>query len=243
MNKIPELWSYSQYSSLAKCPKHFELRYLKEEKPDYLSSDLEFGTALHEAVAACLHDQEASLIFEFLWLQAKEKNLEYSRFGWEQLNSMGLKFIDKFNRLHKKKYTEIIANEKRLYSKKYWIEGTPDYVGFYDGKKAIRDFKTSGYRYESDKKHCALQLNLYALLAIDQLGFTPETLGYTVFCKGTESIQDLTWEFDKEEALRQLEDIETVIDLSPINVGLFPKNLNSCLYPKKCEFFSKCHGG
>lgn len=241
-------WSYSHYSLALQCLRKY--RYVVVEKivaegPD--SSDLIFGSALHSALNACLTGEDGLATFQLYWLSYKDKDVEYGRFNWEQLASLGAEFIRKFVKFHAGKYQLEFA-EKRLYGsyKGINLEGALDYYGIYQGRASVRDFKTSSRNYESGKEQCALQLYLYAYLYRTNFpGSKIETLGYTVFNKGTGSIQDLTWDFDVVkmfEALDQMVAYANVWDLDG-GVAQHPKNYNSCRdYNRKCPYFDKCHG-
>jgi hypothetical protein len=238
-------WSYSIYSAFARCPRLGKLLYVDNvEEPGPESGDLLFGTCLHSAINAILSGEEGGEVFQIYWDTYKEKEIDYGRFKWEELKNLGNGFCSKFTRLHSKKYT-VEQAESRLYGsyRGVRLEGTPDFIGVYDGKKSLRDFKTSGYNYQPEKKLIALQLNLYAYLAYVSTGFLPETLGYTVFCKGTGSIQDQTWDFNMKTMYAQLDEMMDHIELLSKPEGKFPKNVGACLYPRKCGMFDVCHGG
>lgn len=241
-------WSYSQYSAAVKCLRYYKLVYIDRIVPDVpYSGDLAFGSALHSAINSILTGDSGSDIFNIYWDTYKEKEMEWGRFKWAELRELGLNFLSKFGRLHAKKY-EIKSAEVRMYGeyKGIQLEGTADFIGTYDGKLSLRDFKTSGYQYPKDKQYTALQLNLYAHLS-EANGFGyPESLGYTVFNKGTGSIQDLTWAFNKAVMFEHLDNMVTYIetmerDDSPAGIVSWPKNPNACqLGSIKCNMFDIC---
>ncbi len=207
------------------------------------SGDMAFGSALHSAVNGALTGQNGEELFDLYWSTYDLKEVAYGRFKWAELKELGLNFISKFSRLHAKKY-EVTHAEKRLYSeyKGIRLEGTPDFIGMYQGKRSLRDFKTSGYNYDKEKQDLALQLYLYAYLAIQCEGFTPETLGYDVFNKGTGSIQTMTWDFDEAKMYDMLDNM--VAYCKQIDaVTEHPKNPNGCMFGKsKCGMYEVCWG-
>lgn len=246
-------WSYSGYSTAVQCLRKYKYAYVDKivpEGPD--SGDLLFGSALHSAINACLTGQDGSATFEIYWNSYRDKEIEYGRFRWDDLAQIGSGFIRKFFKYHAPKY-ELKFAEKRLFAnyKGVKFEGTPDFYGNYSGRTSLRDFKTSGRNYEPAKATCALQLYLYAYLLLQNgVCETPlQSLGYTVFNKGTGSIQDLTWDFHEKDMYKALEDLVSYCKgIDSHNSGLvkgdwYPRNLNACLdYSRKCPYFSKCHG-
>lgn len=238
-------WSYSAFSSAVKCLQHFKYCYIDGIDAGSLrSGDLVFGSALHSATnSAICSSEDASSVFMIYWDSIQSQLIEYGRFQHEELKELGLNFISKFERSHKKHY-EVKSAEVRMYAEYRGIklEGTADFIGLYKGKKSLRDFKTSGYNYDKDKDKVALQLYLYSYLSIQNLAFTPDTLGYTVFNKGMGSIQDLTWDFSEKDMYKALDNMYDYCKLIS-DKDIFPKNYNNCLYPRKCEYFDKCHKG
>lgn len=236
-------WSYSAYSSAIQCLRKYKLCYVDKLVPEGPESgDLVFGSALHSAINAVLTGEDGAGTFELYWSSYQNKEVEYGRFKWAELAKIGAEFIRKFVKMHASKY-ELRFAESRLYSsyRGILLEGTLDYYGLYSGRHALRDFKTSARNYDAEKADCALQLYLYAYLAIKNNIGVPETLGYTVFNKATGSIQDLTWDFKEEAMIKALDDM---VDYCS-NVDsrqTFPRNLNSCLdYNRKCQYYDICH--
>lgn len=238
-------WSYSAYSTALICLRKYKYCFIDKLEPDYQDGDMAFGSALHSAINSILHGEDGYEIFKLYWDSYKDKPLVYSRFKWKELEEIGYTHLRKFIKLHASEYKVEIA-EKRFYATYAGVsyEGTPDFYGMYKGKLSLRDFKTSGYNYDKEKKLLATQLYLYAYLAISNGLKPPETLGYTVFNKGTQSIQDLTWEFNEVDMHKTLTDFMDYVDvLEKKDRVIFPRNLNSCIFgTKKCSFWSRCHG-
>lgn len=237
-------WSFSHYSMALQCLRKYKYVALDKIVPvGPESSDLIFGSALHAAINASLTGQDGRAVFEQLWLQYETKDVEYGRYKWNELATIGTTFINNFVKYHAKHY-ELEFAEKRLYAEYRGIklEGTMDYYGLYKGRKSLRDFKTSGQNYKPEKASIALQLYLYTYLALQNLFDAPETLGYTVFNKGTGSIQDLTWEFDEKVMYQALDNMVDYLSILSKPDQKFPGNYGACLdYNRKCPFFDKCH--
>lgn len=238
-----ESWSYSQYSAALKCLRYFKLVYIdKIQSLQPESGDLAFGSSLHSSINSSLTNGDAESVFSIYWDSYKNKGLQYGRFNWSQLKELGLNFISKFERLHRKHY-EFEFGETRLYAeyKGVRFEGTPDFYGLYRGKRSLRDFKTSGYNYDKGKSDVALQVSLYTYLCIQNGMKTPETQGYTVFSKGTGSIQDLTWDFSERLMHEHLDSVVEYLAL--MDKDRYPKNMNSCIMGSlKCSMWEVCHG-
>lgn len=236
-------WSYSKYSSAVQCLRKFKYCYVDQLEPDYVSGDLNFGSALHSGINAILQGEDGRQVFEIYWESYREKEVIYGRYGWEQLAALGTRFLTNFQSRHAKKY-QLEQAEIRLYSEYNGtkLEGTPDFYGIYDGKRSLRDFKTSGYAYPKEKALTSLQLNLYTYLVHKNGSPYPETLGYTVFNKGTGCIQDLTWEFSEEKMYDALQSMCSYSEI--LSQGeKYPQNLNSCqMGASKCQYWSRCHG-
>ena len=207
------------------------------------SGDLAFGSALHSAINGVLTGQNGEELFEIYWNSYQDKEIVYGRFKWAELKELGLKFLSKFSRLHSGKYS-VSRAEQRLYGEYRGVkfEGTPDFLGLYGGKPSLRDFKTSGYNYPKEKEDTALQLYLYAYLAVSAADFYPETLGYDVFNKGTGSIQTMTWDYDKYTMFKYLDDMVDYCEMIDKQTH-YAKNPNACVMGSiKCSMFDQCWG-
>lgn len=240
-------WSYSSYSAAVQCLYKYKLVYIdKLDSGTPQSGDLAFGTAMHSAVNDILTGGNGEDLFDVFWKTYEDKELNFGRFKWPELRELGLKFCSIFKRKHAQNY-KVIKAEERFYGeyKGVKFEGTPDFYGEYNGRLSLRDFKTSGYKYDSAKSDCSLQLNLYAWLCSAQGLKLPETLGYTVFNKGTGYLQDLTWEFSEPKMYEMLDSLVTYLNiLGPkASLGNYPKNPNACLMGSiRCDYFNHCWG-
>ena len=234
-------WSYSAYSTAVQCLRRYKLCYVDKISQPGTSGDLAFGSALHSAINSYLTGGDGRAIFEIYWDSYENKDVTYGRFKWEQLKELGINFCLKFKKWHVPNH-KLISAESRLYGqyKGVKLEGTPDFIGSYTDRCSLRDFKTSGYNYDKGKALTALQLNLYAFLALENK-IVPkiESLGYTVFNKGTGSIQDMTWDFSERTMYKQLDDLVAYCQTMETQTT-YPRNVNACLYPSKCPYFEIC---
>src|SRR5271166_5369980 len=138
------------------CLRKYKYIFVDQLKPEGLESgDMAFGSALHLAINSILTGEDGAVTFEVYWSSFQDKELDYGRFKWKDLAKIGAEFIRKFIKMHKDKYTLEFA-EKRLFGeyRGIRIEGTPDFYGDYDGRKSLRDFKTSGRNYEAERASC-----------------------------------------------------------------------------------------
>lgn len=237
--------SFSHYSTLLRCKQLYQYQIV-EKLPSTQPSNgnLEFGSAIHAGIFACLNGQDGNAVFTFDWDLHADKEIDY---GWkhshESLLQLGNGFITKFKKGYRKDI-KMICGEKRLSMvyKGIQFEGTPDNYAEYLGKKTLFDWKTSSYNYDTDKVLNSLQLNLYALLLEENKIGTVDQLCYFVFNKEKGSIQTPVIElFDREKALLMLDDMVAYIQM--LDSGPVTKNPNSCYFGKqKCDYFNKCWG-
>lgn len=203
-------WSYSAYSQALNCLRCFERMYLLGEKPEGPeSADLAFGSALHSAINGTLTGQSGPELFDLYWASYKDKPLKTTRYKYEQLKDIGERLSARFESKYAPRF-ELIKAEERLHAEYAGVKlnGQFDFYGKLDGKLSLLDFKTSAYNYPEEKKLTALQLNLYAYLAIQNGLPAPEQLGYIVLNKGLVTIQQpLVWEFDPTVMDRMLEEM------------------------------------
>lgn len=236
-------WSYSAYSSALRCLKEFDYTYIQKIPEGATDSDLRFGTALHASLNEELINKNGKELFKVYWESEKEKFQDTGRFNWDQLNDLGNKFLTTFGRKYAK---DLIVQEAevRAYSeyKGIKIEGTADFIGTYQGRPCVLDFKSSAYNYKREKSVVALQLYLYSYLATSKLGFVPETLCYMVFNKGTGTIQVLEWDYKRDKQIEALDNMVKYIQGFQQDKQEFPKNYNSCIIgTRKCKYWSRCH--
>jgi hypothetical protein len=238
-------FSYSIIQSAYRCLKHYKLLYVDKLKPPVdPSADMAFGTAIHAGVQAILEGANGLEVFNLFWSSIKEQPHRFGRNSWEELKEQGEVLLSRFERLHAKKF-KIFKMEERIYTKMGDInlEGTPDFVGEFNGVPSIVDFKTAGYAYEADKLVCNEQMPLYAWMAEKEWGYKAEQYVYLVFVKGRDPrIQTLTLPIDRAAQDRTLTNIAAVCQKLEKET-VFTENRASCLMgTQRCEFWDVCHG-
>ncbi len=237
-------WSYSSFSSALTCLRKYKYVYVdKLPEPGLPSIDLAFGSAIHSGLNACLDTGDGQEVFELYWTTYQNTVFEKARFGWEDLARMGAKFIKNFEARYKPQIKPIMM-EKRLYAERNGLklEGTMDCLAEYDGKITLFDWKTSGYNYAPEKALTALQLHLYAFLAVANGLPMPEQLAYLPFIKGTGSIQKpVIIKFDLDANSLMLDEMqEYIVKLS--SNDSFPRNPNACIMGSRvCPFLTQCY--
>lgn len=238
-------WSYSDFSLALSCLRKYKLLRIDkivEDAPP--SGDLVFGSALHSAINYCLSGNDDAIdYFVSYWETYKDKPLEFSRFGWNDLDRIGSGFIRKFEDRYKSKLKPVIM-EKRLYGsyRTVSLEGTMDFIGEYDGVMTLFDWKTTGYPYDKNKSLTALQLYLYAFLCIESAQIVPVQIAYLPFVKSTGSIQTpIILPFKKENMYYALDQLIEYVNLFE-RQNVYPKNYNECIKGKMvCSMFNVCH--
>lgn len=237
-------WSNSAISTALQCAYKYKLMYVDKIKSETENTDFAFGTAIHLALNQILSGGEGNDIFQMYWNTYKNKELSNTRFSWEKLYELGNEFLRKFKKMHAKKYEPIVM-EKRMYGvyEAIKFEGTPDYIGKYEGRLSLRDFKTSAYNYPIDKSLVAVQLYLYAYLMKQEMGQYPETLGYDVFCKSKGTIQTMTWDFEEGQMTKLLDSLVYFCKVLDRDAH-YVKNPYACIIGSgRCEMFDVCWKG
>lgn len=236
-------YNFSSLQAAGKCLQYYKylcVDKLKTDSPD--SADMHFGTALHSGLEASLTGSDSIMAFEVYWNFVKGLKVNYARYGWDELLRQGIVFLNKFDKYYKDKL-QIKQLEQRLYSSYNGIniEGTPDFIGLYNGVPTLLDFKTSAYKYDADKINCAEQLYLYTYLA-RQAGFEVEQIMYLVFVKGeSASIQKpLIKTVTTQDLNRVLDNVQRICE--DLNTRQhYNKNTRNCIMgTMKCEYFDKC---
>lgn len=238
---------FSKLSDAQTCLRKYKLKHIdKVPSGEAKNADLEFGTAMHLAINDVLLGNDGLEIFNIYWDSiGGEEGVQYGRHDHATLKEIAETLLVRFKRLHFKHF-EPYQMEERLYAKigAHAIEGTPDYLGLYKGKRSVVDFKTAGYRYDKRKIACDAQMPGYAALAKEALGYDVEQLVYIVFVKDrtAPSIQVIEKELTSIKSSDMiLNMIETCDDLATRKN--FPMNTSACIRgPIVCPYFDKCHG-
>lgn len=240
-------YSYSDYSTAVQCLQKHKLVKIDKLKPDVPdSADLHMGTAMHGAIHAELEGDDGVKVFEAYWNTLIGQDLRTSRFDHEQLGLMGPIFVSKFRKFYRDKFKPKVM-ETRLYGeyREVRLEGTPDFIGYYEGELGLWDWKTAAYSYDKEKAKISLQLALYAYLAMQNYpDLEIKHVGYLVLDKSNQSIQrPIILPLQQNKMFAMLDDFTDYLKMIDAT-QTHPKNYNACVIGKnKCEFFETCHGG
>lgn len=239
-------YNYSALQSAYTCLKKFKLLYVDKIKaPVPESADLHFGTAVHAGAQAFLEGQDGVEVFRAYWESEKDKDRRYGRFDWAALSNQGEGLLAKFERFHLKKF-KVFKLEERIYTQieDVRLEGTPDFVGEFEGVPCILDFKTTGYNYVREKLICNEQMPLYQVMAKQEWGYDAKQLIYFPFVKGDNyKIQRaLKLDVNPEHVQATVRNVLAVCRELDKRIE-FHENRASCLIGQnKCEYFDLCHG-
>lgn len=244
--------SYSMIQDAYKCSKLYKFKHIDHIQPEMPgSSALEFGSAMHASIHSYFEGMDPTPVFNLYWDTIKDKDITYyhSKSGyqdWDYLKNAGEVMLSKFQRFYGNKFKVVHPIEERLKAKIHGFnfEGTPDFVGEFQGVPSIVDFKTSAENYTSDKIVCNEQMYLYAHLAKECLGYEVQQLVYIVFVKSPPKIQKpLIQIVDPSQIASQTLNIARMAaELEQRRV--YPQNRLSCLSKGKyrCSFWDYCHG-
>lgn len=237
---------YSKLSVASECARKYKFQFIdKIAVPGAKSADIEFGQAMHLGLDAYLNGENGSLTFKVYWDSMRDSPMQYTRFKWHELYSIGMKLLSRFEARHLP-HLKVAHNEQRLHGKigQYAFEGTPDFIGTYKGVPTILDFKTSKDAYPVDKILVEEQLYGYAHLAKQILGFDATQIGYMVFCKTEARIQTSS-KIDLTQ--HKLDDMISNIEIQIKELEArkeYPANRKSCLKGAfKCAYWNHCYGG
>jgi hypothetical protein len=237
-------YSYSQIQASYRCLRYFSLLHVDKLTPQVPhSGDMSFGTAIHSAVQACLEGDDPQDTFRVYWESEREQERRYGRHDWESLKNQGEILLSKFQRFHAKKF-KIHKMEERIFTtyEGVRLEGTPDFVGEFDGVPSIVDFKTTGYPYKDDKLICGDQLPLYALMVKQEWNYPVEQLVYFPFVKGDPPkiqnpiklrLDEIDVKGTVDNVLKVCRELDTRTE--------FHQNRGSCLIgTNRCDHWSTC---
>lgn len=240
-------FNYSALTTALKCNHLYKTLYVdKITPPGPESADMKFGTGIHLGVEEILLGNDGIEVFDLFWNIEREKPNRYGRYDWGALKAQAHVFLSRFGRLHAKKFN-VYQMEQRLYGTigTVRVEGTPDFIGDFEGKPSVVDFKTSGSRYNKDKIKIAEQLLLYAHLAQQQLDYEAEQVVYIVFIKGqTPSIQCLSAPIVRSVQSDILQNVQRIAEelMRKEQLDIFTKNRSSCIIGEfTCSNYKSCY--
>lgn len=231
---------YSEINTAYTCLQKYKYIYVDKLRSDTASADLHFGSAMHLGLKAYLEGSDPIATFDMYWNSIKNEQMRYTSKDWAQLQEMGKLFLTRWIKRESKYYKSMYV-EKMLQAPlgQYLLEGTPDFIGEFDGNLAIVDWKTSAREYDKKKLKTNEQMYMYAYMASKQLNINVKKLVYCVFIKLPEPrIQTIEIDLTQEKLKDMIDNIALMCeDLSKRTS--YPKNRNSCGY---CEFYSNCYG-
>lgn len=262
MSKLP--FRYSTVSDYYRCGAYYKFKHV-DGLDDGLgkSLDIAFGSVVHLAIQDLFEGGDGVDIFNVYWNLQRDKGLERSRYGWEELAKLGISLVEIFRDEHMRKFApwsnpnaDELFLERKMHGKigRHAFSGTADFIGTFQQTKAsepilaLVDWKTSAMPYDNYKLLCNEQIYGYVELAKQDLGINLTHGVYGVAVKDTKNPR---WQFkvaeitpDKHAAM--LANIEQACDKieADTEAGKFMKNPGSCIKGKfVCPFFSRCHGG
>lgn len=161
--------SHSRVNRYMACPEQFRLYYVEGLRPKRSPAALEFGTAVHKALAALFTDGEDLVAaFKTEWSHRQDRNIGYGmRNSWEELNRRGQLLMETFveQELDRVDHVEEVetAFEIRVSNVREPFVGVIDLVAHLDGEKTLIDFKTAGAKYQPFEACLSDQLTAYSL--------------------------------------------------------------------------------
>lgn len=187
------IFRYSSIQSYLECPKNWYDQYVLNKINTEQSAALHFGTALHLGIRSILDQEDGELAFNMYWNSIKNIPMKYFNQGWTELKDLACdSFLPNFKSRHAKKFTEF---EQEIFMEMPFLggtlQGTSDFIGLYEGKFTISDWKTSSRSYKKNKIELNPQLYIYSKLYQNKTGRLPEQIMYKVFNKKDGSINTI----------------------------------------------------
>ncbi len=221
---------YSVLQAFLECPKAAYDRYVLNKIETEQSAALNFGTAMHLGIRTTLEGENGVEAFNMYWSSIKDTPMKYYDQSWGDLKDLAEHFLGNWKSRHAKKFTEFsqevqmempflksdglyagVPTKKAILPDYHHIlQGTADYIGMYEGKLTIADWKTSSKPYPKNKIELNLQLYIYAKLYKHKTGKLPEQLLYKVFNKKTGDINTLKKDLTESYMNATFESIEHV---------------------------------
>lgn len=169
---LPHL-SHSRISKYLVCPEQYRLHYIEQFRPKMPSATLEFGKAVHAALAAHFAaDLDPVHVFSEVWKIRAESPLRFSyREDWEKLYERGRKLLETFVAEHRQRISNVSFSENAFELAVSNLDvpfvGVIDLVADVDGKRTVVDFKTAGSAYQEFEVALTDQLTAYHLAVPD----------------------------------------------------------------------------
>lgn len=247
--------SVSQIKAWLRCPRQYELRYVRGEAPELVPKALVFGSAFHAALAT-----HYMAIKETGKAPSMEELLECFRSTWAEKANGGVPLeaddddddpldlaVRMLSTLAVNDNVEVLAVEEPISAALHSpdtgelleerLTGFIDLVVMEDGRPVVVEHKTSGKKYGHDQLNHDIQLSAYQL-AMVQRGWSEVGLRFQVFTKTKKpavQVEDVVRdEHDEDDFLRTAVGVLRAIDAG-VFFPLRGWQCRSCPYRRRCE--------
>lgn len=245
---------YSTISDFYVCPHLYKTKHIDGQDVGGSSLDTEAGTALHVGVNALLRGESEEYAQELAQMYFDStSHLELTRFSYsrEDLERCLKAWLSKFTKSYLKHFQPTLMEEALQGSiGGHSFEGTPDFIGLFQGVPSVVDFKTSGANWDARRVISEDQMNGYAELVRQVHGYEVKQLVYLVFVKKRVSgLADGSIQLPIKKELTMAVQCSTLDNMKAqmddiSNRQSFPRNTRNCIRgPIVCPLFAKCHGG
>lgn len=235
----------SKLKDAGTCLQLYKLKHIDKVPLAGRSLDAECGTALHLGVAGILLNQDGVDLALDYWDKLDTAGMQQFRYDKKALTFCLKEWLRKFKKSYAADF-EPFKIEERIYTQVggHDTEGTPDFLGYYQGVPTVADWKTASSRYDARKIYAEEQMVSYAAYAEQEMFFKAKQTLYLAFVK------DFTSPSIQKPLIRQLTDVvlsstmqnmvEQIEDLKSRKV--FFKNKESCVRGSIiCPAFKLCH--
>ena len=256
--------SVSQVKTWLKCPRQFELKYVRGVEPAFVPVNLAFGSAIHEALAAYYGEIKASGgplrrdllldVFRSAWERAREGAvpLQVEEEGEEvsQVVDKGVSLLHAFYdhagrspplrvEAVEMPFTVPLRDPDTKELQEEALTGFIDLLVNNGGRRTVYEHKTSSRRYGEDQLRFDLQVSAYKLAA-REAGLGEVALRFQVLVKTkvpAVQVADVTRDAQDEDDF-----VRTAIGvLRAIDAGIsYPIRGWAC---RSCPYRRACGGG
>lgn len=230
------IFRHSSIDCAYSCLRKYKHVYIDGLETDSESLDCEFGTALHLAIKSMFDKEDYTQVFLDYWDVIQGSEMRKSRFDWHELQLLGKIFLERFNKLHFKKFVPYkLEQQMEVPFGGHTLQGTADLIGEYEGVPSIVDWKTSASEYKRRKILTSEQMYIYAYMAKELYNYEAKQLVYKVFIKSEERIQTEKLMLTSEKLNDMMDNVRAMVsDLSTRQS--FPRNPNCyCTFPQLCH--------
>ena len=249
--------SVSQIKTWMRCPRAYELKYVRGAEPEVVPHALVFGSAFHAALAAHYSRRrdhverntldELMTVFADAWREHELGGVAIEKADGDPVDA-GRRMLAAFVEHDAVDTSEVVAVERPITAVLHDPEtgevleevltGVVDLVVKDDGLTVVVEHKTSARRYADDQLRHDVQLTAYQL-ALRQEGVDNVGLRFQVFTKGKApavQVEDVMRDdTDEDDFLRVAVGV-----LRAIDAGVsFPVRGWQC---RSCQFRRRCNG-